>query len=113
MEYINKVKLRGKVGKVSIKTIQNYFSINFGLLVVEIYKSSSGEVLAKNNWFSINYLVNPKKNPTVIKEGDEAEIEGTLRTQSLSVNHIDTEDANPNLIYIKATTVKIIENGET
>lgn len=97
MEFLNKIQLRGIVGKVfSTKPV-----INFSLFTESVFNSKDGGMAADITWFSINCL--PTNCVGTIEPKKTVYVEGRMRTR----RYVDS-NGNDKVSYdVVAQTCKV------
>lgn len=82
MEFLNKVILRGIVGRTHVTAIQNKTHISLSLVTERISTDASGNVLVETTWHNVTAFEGPgTPNLTSIAKGDRLEVGGRLRVR--------------------------------
>lgn len=101
MEFINKIHLRGIVGRIERHNYDGKEIINLAVVTNHTSMDSQGNILLQSDWFNVEVRQNEKtKVPEEIQRGSIVELVGRVTTQK----YIDSEN-NPR------QTIKIIVTG--
>lgn len=107
MEGLNKIELRGYTGNVDIKAISNGLHITFSMCVPTVYNLENSQFI-DTEWFNVQYWVDPKENPIVLKKGDWVEVVGRIKTNK----YVDVSNKVANIVLVIANKVKVLGDGK-
>lgn len=81
MEYLNKIEIRGIVGRVSFSTVGEKRHANFSVCTQYAYKNQSGEAVVEMTWFNVSAWEGPKNGIDNLQKGAQVFVSGRIRTR--------------------------------
>ena len=91
MEFLNKVELKGIVGRVSELNVQDQCETRFSIVTQYAYINEDGEQAIETTWFGCVYLA-PKESKPSISNGDKVHIIGRVRVLRYSADDGSVRD---------------------
>lgn len=103
VEFINKIQLRGVVGRADNSTIAGKTCTQFSLVTEHAERDRAGNVAVQVTWLNCKAWDNA--GAQALNKGDWAEVEGRLRTIKYT-RPDDTEVSVPEVICRKVTKIE-------
>lgn len=109
MEYINRIEIRGKVGKVGITTVGSYRCSRMSVMTNYFFSDLAGNNLIDTTWFTVSaWDDNPQaKDAFEAGEGDAIHIIGRIRINKYKAPN----DSERTAVEVIAQSVKIVREG--
>ena len=109
MEYINKIELRGRVGRCEIQNFGSSRLCRFSLATEYGYRARNGERVIDTNWFNISaWDAKGTIDFVKMKIGCIVSVIGRIRTY----RYADSEGVERNGWDVQAYKVSIVENPD-
>lgn len=109
MEYINRVEIRGKVGKVGITTVGRYRCSRMSVMTNYLFNDLAGNNLTETTWFTVTAWDDNSqvKDAFEAVEGDAIHIIGRVRINRYVAPDVSERTA----VEVIAQSVKIVREG--
>lgn len=109
MEYINRIEIRGKVGKVDITTVGRYRCSRMSVMTNYLFNDLAGNNLTETTWFTVTaWDDNPQvKDAFEAGEGDAIHIIGRVRIN----RYVAPDGSERTAVEVIAQSVKIVREG--
>jgi len=110
MEFLNKVQIRGVVGRNNVITIADRRHFNMSVITQYSYKSKNNEPILESTWFLVVGFESPNTEAAInLKKGDAVEVTGRLRIRMHTVSNTDVEPRR--VVEVVAQEVKRLDEG--
>ena len=109
MEYINRIEIRGKVGKVDITTVGRFRCSRMSVMTNYLFRDLAENNLIDTTWFSVSaWDDNPQvKDAFEAREGDVIHIIGRVSIK----RYIAPDGSERTVVEVIAQSVKIVREG--
>lgn len=106
MEFLNKIELKGFVGRVNTHKIGRSCTTRFAVATYYVYKDKHGNAITEITWFSCSTI--PAENPLhgEIKVGDNIHLVGRMK----SINYFDQAGNSHNAVEVIVQSFEIIHH---
>ena len=82
MQYLNKIQLRGIVGRIDISRVAEKEHVSFSLLTERAYTAADGNHVVEVLWTQVSCFPGPRSEDALnIRKGDAVEVTGRLRAR--------------------------------
>ena len=113
MEFINKIELRGVVGRADVNSYNGNRVINFTLITEYSARDKEGNATTEATWFNISYWEG--RDPSVpaevldqIGKGSWVHLVGRLRTR----NYTTVDNEEKTALDVIAQSIKLVERDD-
>lgn len=104
MEFLNKVELRGRVGRVSVGQVGPFKRVSFAVCTEYAIRTKDGSLVVETNWNRVTaFAGNPDTEGVEnLATGDAVFVAGRLRNN----HYIDSDGSKRDIIEVLAHKVK-------
>lgn len=107
MEFINKVELRGVVGRSVVTPAGEHKIVRFSLLTEYAYRTADSNLM-ETQWHNVFASDSVTKDLDGIKKGAWVEVKGRIRSE----RYTDSEGQNRIVPQVVATEVNVVRDAE-
>jgi len=106
MEFLNKIIIRGIVGRRNDTPANNVTAVSFSVVTEETYRDREGNNYINPTWFNVGAWNTKTQTivPEDVKKGAIVEVEGSIRT----LRYIDGEGTERITTEVRARSVKVL-----
>lgn len=107
MEYINKIELKGIVGRAITQTINGQEFTKFSLVTEHACKTADGAPAVEAEWFTVRAFNGPKSAANGLQRGDAVRVVGRVRT----ARYLAPDGTDKTVSEVVASEVEIVEKN--
>lgn len=106
MQDLNRIEIRGRVGRVTFKNIAGGQVANLSVATNHCYKDREGSPVIETTWHNVTAWGNEKNRIADLKKGDTVHVTGRLR----QMRYTTSSGEDRTMTEIFAATLEVITN---